>query len=182
MSEKVESLLAEAKSQIQAGVRTIRDGISQIAPHGKAVEHLGSLEKWLAEPAATSSVIPEALRETLITTSKALSLLHAHGIESLEIDLLQRSHALQVMGVLRQDPFALKQELPESLPEGMEDLFPKPTPFLGYAACKDCGSPVVLIRVLQSVECSHCSAQCSTPTHWNELNAATPTSTKDLSA
>lgn len=182
MSEKVDSIFAEAKSHMQAGLRTIRDGISQISPHGKAVEHLSNLELWLSEPAKASAVIPAVVRESLITTSKALSLLHANGIESLEIDDLQEAHAQQVMGVLSLDPFALKQEIPEPLPEGMDALFPKPTPFLGFAACKDCGSPVVLVRVLQSVECSHCSAQYSTPTHWNEMNASTPAPAKDFSA
>jgi hypothetical protein len=169
VSEKEESVLADAKRQILAGIRTIRDGLSQIAPYGKPLEQLGVLER-LGEPSAAISVIRMKFRESLITTRKALALLKANGIESAEIDDLQASHAQQVMAILSFDPFALKQKLPEPLPEGMDALFPKPTPFLGFAACKDCGSPVVLVRVLQSVECSHCDAVCGTPTHWNLLN------------
>lgn len=181
MSEKEESMVAEAKSQIQAGIRTVRDSLSQIAPYGTAVEQLSVLKRS-GDQAATIAVIRTQFRESLIRTSKALALLQVNGIESPEMDDLQASHAQQVMAILNLDPFALKQNLPEPLPEGMDALFPKPTPFLGFAPCKDCGSPVVLIRVLQSVECSHCDAACGTPTHWNLLNATAPALTKELSA
>lgn len=171
MSEKEESVLADAKRQIQAGIRTIRDGLNQIAHYGKPLEQLGVLER-LVGPAEAISLIRMQFRENLITTTKAFALLQSNGIESAEIEDLKASHAQQVMAILSFDPFALKQKLPEPLPEGMDALFPKPTPFLGFAACKDCGSPVVLVRVLQSIECCHCDAACSTPTHWNLLNAS----------
>lgn len=172
MSEKEETMFAEAKSQIMAGIRTIRDGLSQIAPYGTTIEQMGVLER-LGGPSAAIVLIRSQFRDSLITTRIALALLKAHGIDSSEIDDLQASHAQQVMAILTFDPFALKQKLPEPLPDGMDALFPKPTPFLGFSACKDCGSPVVLVRVLQSIECSHCDAVCGTPTHWNLLNAPT---------
>lgn len=186
MSNKIHSLIAEAKSFIQTGISTIRDGLNprasgfdhlnrkqiaqaQMSHLHKALTALEQVEVRLERDIKADSVSLEQARQFSKNFDKLFA--NSEGMAPDVLAALCASQDILLMGILSSDPFALKEERPEPAPEGMAGLFPNPAPYTGFAPCKACDCRIVLLIPMQRVECARCSACFNTPSEWMAENA-----------